>query len=323
LRPVQLPASDDTACIVAKVRSALADNAAVLVVRNTVRDAVATTKALEAVGVSVLLHHGRFAPEDRRRLDELVEAALGKQRNAGAACVVATQTCEQSLDVDADVLITDLCPADVLLQRIGRLHRHARTDRPARWARATTLVLTPPGGVEPLLKVRRPALGLGVVYRDLRVIQRTLEEITERGHIEVPNDCRGIVELTTHPDVLTGVSDRSHAWHQHGEKVDGEAFAAGGIAAVACVDRTAPWGDRRIASARDVGDEAVTRLGAKDVRIEVNWRGAVVPRIGSVTLPGRLLPGVDPETIVAGAADIVAGRRRFTYGRYGLEWESL
>ena len=59
------------------------------------------------------LHHGRFGAADRRLLDDMVEALIGKSRQAGGRIVVGTQTLEQSLDIDADLLITDLCPVDV------------------------------------------------------------------------------------------------------------------------------------------------------------------------------------------------------------------
>ena len=74
------------------------------------------------------LHHGRFAVGDRKQLDRRVEELLDKGRAVGGRIVVGTQTLEQSLDIDADLLITDLCPMDVLLQRIGRLHRHEHND---------------------------------------------------------------------------------------------------------------------------------------------------------------------------------------------------
>ena len=132
--------------------------AKVLVVRNTVNHAVATQQALEKLALNgsdlgllfacqglPTLHHGRFAADDRRLLDRAVEERLRKDRASGGLIVVGTQTLEQSLDIDADLLITDLCPVDVLLQRIGRLHRHQRHDRPAGYDTPNCVVLTPGG----------------------------------------------------------------------------------------------------------------------------------------------------------------------------------
>ena len=55
---------------------------------------------------------------------------------------VTTQTAEQSLDIDADWLVTDIPPGDVLLQRIGRLHRHKRA-RPMEFEEPRVTVLAP------------------------------------------------------------------------------------------------------------------------------------------------------------------------------------
>ena len=77
--------------------------------------------------------------------------------------VIGTQTLEQSLDIDADFLITDLCPIDVLLQRIGRLHRH-NLQRPKPFEIASVDVLIPANGLDNLAHPQFDN-GLGCVGR--------------------------------------------------------------------------------------------------------------------------------------------------------------
>ncbi|GGJ92607.1 CRISPR-associated helicase/endonuclease Cas3 [Pilimelia anulata] len=119
------------------LRSQLPDRGVALVIRNTVRRAQDTYRELAALGQpgDIVLLHGRLtagarATRTERVLDQL--RADNPDRKDLRLIVVATQVAEQSFDVDADFLITDIAPIDLLIQRIGRLHRHARpeADRP-------------------------------------------------------------------------------------------------------------------------------------------------------------------------------------------------
>lgn len=102
------------------------------VVVNTVRRAQALAKKLRGhFGVStVRLLHSRFLAPDRAENEKWLLQALGKpndcQERPQKCIIVGTQVLEQSLDIDFDILITDVCPMDLLLQRIGRLQRHKR-----------------------------------------------------------------------------------------------------------------------------------------------------------------------------------------------------
>jgi len=81
-------------------------------------------------GTKVFLLHARFPAGERAVREHLVNALFGKHgTRPDRAIVVSTQVIEQSLDLDFDVLYSDLAPIDLLLQRAGRLHRHQR-DRP-------------------------------------------------------------------------------------------------------------------------------------------------------------------------------------------------
>jgi CRISPR-associated endonuclease/helicase Cas3 len=126
----------DKTRIVEMLQSLLAEGGCAGIIRNTVQKAQETARVLEeCFGVEhVCLLHSRFISCDRVRKENKIRFLLGpgeKQRTK-KLIVVGTQVMEQSLDVDFDVLFTDICPMDLLLQRMGRLHRHARHQpRPA------------------------------------------------------------------------------------------------------------------------------------------------------------------------------------------------
>ena len=123
-------------------------------IRNTVDDAIESCLRLRArnPGVTVDLFHARFALADRKDREEAVLAAYGKtsspERRAGRI-LIATQVVEQSLDLDFDLLASDLAPLDLLIQRAGRLQRHA--GRSGRLAPPRLLLVSPDprGEIEP------------------------------------------------------------------------------------------------------------------------------------------------------------------------------
>lgn len=82
-------------------------------------------------GTEVFLFHARF-PADRRqkREDQTLETFGEGTNRTGRKILIATQVAEQSLDLDFDLIATDLAPIDLVLQRAGRLWRHARSSRP-------------------------------------------------------------------------------------------------------------------------------------------------------------------------------------------------
>jgi CRISPR-associated endonuclease/helicase Cas3 len=72
--------------------------------------------------------HSRFPAFRREQLEELWIGRLGSGGERPRGCVlVSTQVVEQSVDIDADFLISELAPTDMLLQRLGRLWRHTRS----------------------------------------------------------------------------------------------------------------------------------------------------------------------------------------------------
>ncbi len=278
--------------------------ARVIVLRNTVTDALATQDAVERAvlpgdeGLPFSCegmrapHHARFAREDRLALDGAIESAFGVNRPPGGCVVVATQTVQQSLDLDADLLVTDLCPIDVLLQRIGRLHRHQREVR-------------------------------------LRILEATWQ-LAERKRFTIPAENRDLVESATHPEALKEIAQRLGGnWLNHQSFLRGSAIAKGGQASLVLVNWSEPYGDRGFPNGLDA--RVSTRLGAGD-RL-ARFAGPVLGPFGRpfavLTIPAWLARDADEEsspeevTMSAGTVRFRFGSRRFVYDRLGLRPDTV
>lgn len=123
--------------VVDTVVDATRNGGCVAVIRNTVGRAQDTFRELQRhLGDEVVLLHSRFIGPDRASLERDVRQRLGSPRSGAVRphrlVVVGTQVLEQSLDVDFDLMVSDIAPIDLLLQRLGRVHRHDRPHaRPA------------------------------------------------------------------------------------------------------------------------------------------------------------------------------------------------
>jgi CRISPR-associated endonuclease/helicase Cas3 len=174
------------AAIPGRLEDLLSDGGCAGVVVNTVGRAQVLVRTLrERFGKdAVRLHHSLFLSPDRIEKEKILLEELGKkgERRPVKLIVVGTQVLEQSLDIDFDVVITDICPMDLLLQRIGRLHRHTRT-RPAKLSRALCLITGLDGdGFD---------AGAKAVYGEY-LLMRTKALLTER--IAIPRDIPSLVQ---------------------------------------------------------------------------------------------------------------------------------
>ncbi|MBQ0855411.1 CRISPR-associated helicase Cas3' [Streptomyces sp. BH-SS-21] len=208
------PLDEDLDVLADRLAAELDRGGCVLVVRNTVRRVLDTARVLrERFGDEhVTVAHSCFLDIDRAANDADLLVRFGPPGKTGDRrpvkhIVVASQVAEQSLDVDFDLLVTDLCPVDLLLQRMGRLHRHQRGPgqghRPEGLRTANCLVT----GVDWGSEVPTPVRGSVAVYgayallRSAAVLLPHLEGA--RRPVQLPRDISALVQ-EAYGDAPTG-----------------------------------------------------------------------------------------------------------------------
>jgi CRISPR-associated endonuclease/helicase Cas3 len=173
----------------------------VLWIENTVKEAQELYKKLAAraceIEVACGLLHSRFTKVDRASNEGNWVVSFGKsgseKRKMRGCILIGTQVLEQSLDIDADFLVTRIAPTDMLLQRLGRLWRHQDTKRPAcaqreAWILApdlATAIVSPESSFGSTAKVYAPY----VLCRSLAVWQSIIQ-------VRLPGQIRELIEAT-------------------------------------------------------------------------------------------------------------------------------
>ena len=136
---------DDLDVLVNELCDITTEGGCIAIVCNTVKRAQQTYAAIKEAGLAdsgeLMLLHARYPYEEREAKECAVLDAFSKKgRRPPKAILVSTQIIEQSLDIDFDLMVTDLAPVDLVIQRAGRVHRHANRrphalSAPALWLR--------------------------------------------------------------------------------------------------------------------------------------------------------------------------------------------
>lgn len=256
-----------------------------LVVCNTVGNAQETYGWLKKrfasrglAGEELQILHARFPGDLREQRTQKVTAGLGRRGpRPERRIIVATQVVEQSLDLDADLVVSDLAPLALLLQRAGRCWRHetwwARHGRPGErerpdWAKQTgpRLVVLDPlrvdGGSVPKQ--------WGTVYPEF-LLMETSQVLAEQGNVPVtiPDDVQGLVERV-HDDRSDRFDWGSPAKSEKWSAYVGKNLAERSVGKILVIPRAKRVSElRQLHHLQGTEDEweAATRLGADSVRL--------------------------------------------------------
>lgn len=215
---------EDLLCLITDIMS---DGGRIAILRNTVKSAQETYRmikqSLDQAEYHVDLLHSRYPFSDRKDKEESIIAKFGRKRipEGGKHVLVATQIIEQSLDIDFDMMVSEMAPIDLLIQRSGRVHRHCN-ERPLKVSEPCLYIIKPQfdeNGV--------PGFGPSEFVYSRYILLKSYLSIIECTSISIPLDIERLVEevyseSTDGPDIYRLEEEKSK-WHSMAEEERKEA----------------------------------------------------------------------------------------------------
>lgn len=169
------------------------------------------------------LLHSRFTHNHREEHETAWMGRFGKDGTTRCGSIlVATQVVEQSVDLDADLLITELAPTDMLLQRIGRLWRHERGERQVKQPRIS--IIEEATSLDELRQLSpaqiKKKFGPKAFVYDPYILLRSLEVWQGRAEVNIPLQVRFLIEET-----YKEKDDEPEAWERLRDETEGQSMA--------------------------------------------------------------------------------------------------
>ncbi len=191
--------------IVEKIMSSMKDGGRTALICNKIRRAqnfYNNLKFLKDQGVKIDLLHSRFPFHRRKEIEDGLLTRFGKKNDhtKSAQLLISTQIIEQSLDLDFDLMISDLAPIDLLFQRMGRLHRHPNDEEGRPVSRPKMLTRPQFWVIKPRLNESKiPQLAFPIYSK--HILLKTFLSLWPVKTISIPDDLEPMIE-TVYSDKL-------------------------------------------------------------------------------------------------------------------------
>lgn len=215
-----LPSADH----LSKINQWVKQGAMVAIICNTVADAqwLYLQVCANNPEYPVDLFHARYTFGDRETIEKQVLADYGKNAPRKGRLLIATQVIEQSLDLDFDIIISQVAPIEYLMQRMGRLWRHDRVNshlypRTKNVQKPLFITIVPEIGLTAdtgITQAKQHYCGSGYVYKNVRWLYRTQQFLNQHTELVFPKSYRSAIKYVhanepyeSEPNVLSEIAD--------------------------------------------------------------------------------------------------------------------